>query len=311
MKGHLVILSACAFLVGCSADYKASTKEFKDTVDASSKSVGVYFLELNSFERQVYLEGILADKDLSLALTDDRGKKTALGGEVFSTESVKARMDSIRLIGKYAELLVNLADSDAPTKFASAADALGKNLSGLNESFSKLSGTADSTAGKYITPVAALVGTIGKLVIDGQRNQAIEEGVRTGAPAVRTILALLKDDCVDAIEPLRKTGLKQILSDKVLSYNESRGTLSYDQRQARLDQIKALAERYDAFSQADPSGLIDAIAEAHEALIKHVLDPRDDAKRLDVAGKAVILRARSEAESEAIKAIVDAEKKGL
>lgn len=309
LSAHLevIVLVLCIGVLapGCSSQYKAATAEFRSTIDDASKAVGVYFLQMNSFEREVYLESVLVDPSLKVLFVDAQGKRTGLTGDTFSRESIQARMDAIKLVGKYAELLASLADSDAPAKFKSGADALGTNLSSLSDRFQKLANPTqeDATASKFVGPLSKLIGAVGEMILAGRRDAAIEEGVKNGAPAVRTILSLLKADCELAIEPLQAVGIKQMLAEKINFYNQNRGTLSYDQRAARLKEIKALAERYDTLIEADPSSLIDAMNEAHEALVAYVTDSGNDDKRIALIQKAAALKTEASSELSTVKSI--------
>ena len=65
------------------------------------------------------------------------------------------------------------------------------------------------------------------------------------------------------IDPLRKTGEKELLAERVDYYNRNRLKMSYAERRLTIDAIKADAENYSAAVIFNASGLISGMAEAH------------------------------------------------
>src|SRR5205085_4597375 len=101
-----VVISLTIAITGC--DNKEFTKrivEFQTGVDTTTTAIGTYYSELNDFERDLYLQERLFDPSKEVLTVErdpnDPSKKlpTALVGETFNAESIKARTDAIRLLG--------------------------------------------------------------------------------------------------------------------------------------------------------------------------------------------------------------------
>ena len=276
-----LLLSTC-FGTGCvTAKFTKPVASVKSSIETTASAVGTYFSELNSFERELYLEERVFDPQLRVEKTDTDGKPTPLVGTIFATESIKARTEAISLLGAYANRLAELAGSDAPQKFSSAAQALGTNVTSLISTFDKLS-TQDTTAKSYIGPLSQILEILGELYLEQKRDALLKRAIKDGAPQVTTILDLLDSDLQNVVVPLRQTGIAQTLAVRVNNYNNTKDTtgrtvdaavrrtsLSVAQRKELIDGIKSAAEQYDAFITSNPSEAISGIREAHSALLKY------------------------------------------
>jgi hypothetical protein len=274
----LLTVALPALGAGCvTANFTQPIASFQKSVNTSSAVIGEYFTNLNDFERRLYLDGRALDPELPVENTDASGQPTPLLGQYFQAASIKARMDSVVLLGVYAQRLTELAASKAPEQFSENAKALGASLTSLNKTFADLSDQKqDQTAASYIKPVSALIGSIGRIYLEQQRDKAIREAINSGAPAVRTILQLLEHDLIEVVKPLQITGLKEKLATRVKYYNDHRQDRDMDLRRRRdlLDEIQSHAVAYEASVAFNPTGLIQSMREAHEALINYANSPR-------------------------------------
>jgi hypothetical protein len=276
MKIRKYICALCCVVpllagTGCVSNrYLAPVTSFRDKTGQTIGVIGDFYSSRNSYELDTYLQTVATDGSLVLATVDSRGQPTPLGKPVFSPASIKARLDALDLIGVYAGKLYDLASTDAPTKFQEAATSLGGNLGSLDKTFQSLQGANDPTANKYIGPVSQLVGAIGKMFLEHKRDQLIKEAVNDGAPVVDKILSLVRDD-MDKIFSLEVvTGSNERLATLTVAYNRDRERLSYEQRVARLKEIKAAAAEAASSVGAAPSALITSMMTAHKALIAAV-----------------------------------------
>jgi hypothetical protein len=273
----ILIFATLLSLCGCATNnYLVPIGDFQKSVNGASTSLGTYYRELNNFEREVYLDERLYDKELAV-FTKEKGKPTPVVGQ-FSEESIQARVDALTLLGIYGNRLAELAGSKAPECFAKGAKVLGENLSNLGSRFEKLK--VDTTAFKYATPISTIVGLVGQRFLEAKRKDAINEAVAQGAPAVNTVLDLLEDDLNNRIMLLEKTGTKQMLENRVSYYNENRKNLKPEERRQALNQIKLAAERYQLIKSSNPAGLVQAVREAHVKLVDYA---NSDQKPTDLA----------------------------
>ena len=97
-KKYFALLSITLFIVvvsGCATNSVPFNK-FRNNVVDTSTIIGSYYKEINDFERKVYLDERLYDKNLEILLKDEQGDTTALFAR-FSEESIHARLDALTL----------------------------------------------------------------------------------------------------------------------------------------------------------------------------------------------------------------------
>lgn len=265
----LLLLLTLLATAGCVANrYEAPVANFRDQTQATISVLGDFYSSRNSYELDLYLQTIAADNTLPVLTADAHGKPTPLAGSVFSPASVKARLDALVLIGTYADRLNDLATTDTPTNFQTAASLLGQNLGSLDVTFKQLAGKSDPTANKYIGPVADLIGTIGQMYLQHKRDQLLAQAITDGAPAVEKILSQMRDD-MDSIFSLEViSGAHERLATLIVAYNTDREKLSFDKRTARLAEIKTAAAEAAAAASSAPSGLITSMMGTHKALVQ-------------------------------------------
>ena len=291
IQSFIVLLLVVAVTVASTAcnndEFKQRISEFQQSVGLASSSIGTYFTEMNQFERDLYLQDVYLHPP---KLVRPRWTKDPTSGEVkeglfgpFSEDSIKARTDAITLLGRYGQRLAELAGTDAPERFNSAAQALGTNLFNLQNTFQKLAGAGDPTAPNFITPIGTIVGAIGKIILENQRDQKLRIAVAEGAPAVRIVINQLASDLNDVVVPQRLSGNSQSLQQLIVFYNcavdaasmpagmcsSPLPTLNLEQRSQMLTSISDAARRYELFKTNNPAEVLNKLGDAHEALVAY------------------------------------------
>jgi hypothetical protein len=309
-----IMLLSTVVLTGCvTAHFTEPIASFRDSINTSSATIRIYYVELNQFEREIYLDERLYDPTKEVFATDEQGQLTPLIGAFFGAESIKARTDAIALLGVYAQRLGELAASEAPKQFAEGTKILGDNLFNLQKTFEKLGKddeekkTIDATAKNYAGPIGRIVGVIGRIYSEKQREAAIKKAIEEGAPAVRTVLALLQKDLTEVIDPLKRLGLKQKLAERVTHYNNNRQA-SFEQRRQMLAEIDAAASRYEAALTANPANLIQTMSEAHEALVKYAGSPKTPQSFAELLAALETFKSHAQEVANAVKQIRDLRK---
>ncbi|MHB8422280.1 MAG: hypothetical protein ACYC9S_03345 [Leptospirales bacterium] len=275
----IVLILLFTLATGCTTtNFTQPVASFQDSINTSSATIGIYYSSLNTFERQLYLDELALDPTQKVQAKDRSGHSTPLLGQYFQAESIKARMDALALLGVYAQQLTDLASSNAPKRFSTNATVLGQSLAKLDKTFSQLSGKmSDPTASAYVGPISALIGSVGKMYLERQRDRAIREAVNNGTPKVNEILNLLEHDLIESVKPLQETGLKEELASRVHYYNDHRNRHDMDlrQRRALLKEIDAQATAYEAAIAFNPSELIQSIRQANNALVRYANTPQN------------------------------------
>lgn len=282
---YIVVLSGCA-----ANRYEAPVSTFRDKTQQTISVLGDFYSSRNSYEIDLYLQSVAADSSLPVQKVDANGVPTPLGRPAFSPASIKARLDALNLVGAYASRLYDLANTDAPTKFQSAATLLGQNLSSLDKTFQTLQGASDPSAIKYVGPISSLIGTIGQMCLEHKRDDLITKAIADGASQVDTILSQIRHD-MDKIFSLEIiTGSNEKLATLMIAYNNDRAGLSFERRTARLSEIKAVAAEVSASVGSAPSNLVTSMMDAHKALVR-VASSSKNAKPANLAAFSSALEA--------------------
>jgi hypothetical protein len=258
----LIVLS----ITGCiTAKFTEPVISFQQSINKSSFILIDYYEKANKFEREIYLNECLFNPEKELLIYDN-GKPTSLLNAILSPESIKARADVLVLIGIYANRLGELAGNDSSLVFRQNSIKLGKNLQNLEKTFAKLS---DTDAMQYSGPVSKIIGVLGKMYLEKTRDDAIENAIKVGYPAVNTILNHLQNDLNNIIIPLQKTGLKQKIAEMSVDYNENRQKLSLTRRRTELSRINKVIIEYNTLLNSNPANLIQEMKQTNNALVKY------------------------------------------
>src|SRR5216683_2388168 len=189
MMGACALLG-CSVLTGCLNNrYITPVTSFQSSTTQTILVISDFYSSRNSYEAQLYLADRANDPTLRVETKDAAGRPTPLMQSTFSPDSIKARLDALALVSVYANRLYDLANTTAPADFETAATALGTNLSSLNTRFSTLAGKGDASANAYVGPIASVIGTIGKLYLNGKRDAMVKVGIEEGGPPVNAILS--------------------------------------------------------------------------------------------------------------------------
>ena len=264
------LVVALALLGGCKTpgSYREPIAHYQEGTTQARSALGLYYAEMNRYERDLYLDERLYDPGLEVLASEPTGQPTPLLGKRFSPESLQARMEAISLLGLYAERLAALAGAENPGQLPEGTQVLGERLGALGTELESLSQRGDASASKYVEPITTLVGVLGSLYLEGQQAAALQKGIEEGSPRVRAIIDLLEADLVDVLGPQRLTGLKQSLATRVAYYNLHKHELSLAERRAVLEDIRRAAEDYEALVAAHPVDVARALRDAHESLVR-------------------------------------------
>jgi hypothetical protein len=293
---------ALALLPGCktAGSFREPVAQFQKGTAQASTALGLYYTQLNSFERDLYLDERLYDTSLEVLATDPAGRPTPLLGKLFSPESIQARMDAIALLGVYAERLTTLAGSEQPGKLPEESKTLGTQLGSLGQQLQMLAKKGDASASRYVEPITTLVGVVTSLYLENKQSAALQKGIEQGAPQVNAIIDLLEADMVDVLGPQRLTGARQALASRVVYYNTWRDKLSLAERRAVLADIRHATEDYEALVVANPVDMARALRDAHDALLRFARAERKLESFDDLSAAMQVFKGRVEMASAAV-----------
>ena len=116
--------------------------------------------------------------------------------------------------------------------------------------------------------MSTLVTAVGNMYLNHRRNQMVKDAILQGGPQVDSILARVKDDMNNIFALQVSTGASEQLATLVRAYNKDRAQLSYEQRVARLAEVKAAVESGTAAAVSAPAQLVSAMLTANDALLE-------------------------------------------
>ena len=259
---------------GCAANrYAVPVQSFRDSTQRTIGTLRDFYQSRNAYEVDLYLSAVAADPTQEALAKDRNGRPTPLGRPIFAADSVAARLNALDLVGAYSGRLAQLAGSDAPARFRDAAELLGTNLSSLDKTFQKLS-PADESAARFVTPIANLIGAIGEMVLENKRDALVTAGIEKGEQPVHQVLMLLRDDMDNIFGLEENAGDAERLAILIDAYNRERQQLGFEQRKARLEEIKAAQLTRATAAQSVPAALVTSMMDAEAALIQLARSPR-------------------------------------
>ena len=270
----IVFLSACD-----NVEFRKQIEAFQLAMSDSHTAVEAYYLEMNQFEKDLYLlrRELDAKQDLGVvfAPVTPSSPPTVLKDALyingpFSPKSIQARLDAIKLLGLYGNRLAELAGTTAPTVFETESAALGKNIVGLSKTFSDLAGSGrDTTAASFAAPVGKLVGIVGKLFLERKRDKELIAVIKEATPQVTELTNQLMKDFDEVINPQHSSGAKATLALFVNLYNDEREAPGSTRagRKKMLSEINDLAHQYELLTTENPQDMVESMEDANQALL--------------------------------------------
>jgi hypothetical protein len=284
----LLLFTAIFSTMACdNAAFREQIGEFQAAMNDSRASLESYYVEMNQFEKELYLlrRELDANEVLGAEFTSDRKpeEKFTFNDKVlyiegpFPPEAIQARMDAMKLIGLYGNRLAELAGTESPVIFENETAALGENIVNLAATFNKLSATgADETAAKFIAPIGKLVGMVGRLFLERKRDKELIAAIREATPQITLITTQLESDFNKVLIDKKDTGMRATISLLVLNYNKMRAKSDRKTRRELLAEINGVVRSYELFKKANPAEIAQSMEEANQALLAYANSGRKD-----------------------------------
>ena len=106
------------------------------------------------------------------------------------------------------------------------------------------------------------------MYLEQKRDDLLKKAINDGAPQVDVILAQVRDDMDHIFSQEVITGSNERLALLITAYNKDRAKLAYEQRTARLAEVRATANEAAASVGSAPSNLVSSMMDAHKALVQ-------------------------------------------
>jgi hypothetical protein len=298
----IVVTTVALGLGGCASTsgYKQPILEYREASAVVVASAKTYIRELNKTERDALIDRYASDRE-PIKLSDVEK------AQAFDENDIQARLGALRALAKYGELLGKLANSDAPERVSVSAQNLGDSLDNLNKTIQRLqdksvSDAANAPLKSAFSPVFAIVSEIARFAVERKIQQALDKAVIDAQPPINALLKVLRDDLTLAYERKRNalSNARVIVLD---GYENERKkpTPDVEQLRKRADEIKVTLTAWEAFPATDPGEGIDALLEAHRALVEYAKSPKKAQDISEFAAQMQAFAARAQRIGEAIR----------
>ena len=248
----------------------AQIKQFATVTSAGVEEISSYYLELNDYERQLYIEERMLDPTLEATSRTSENQPTPLSRDRFDPAAIQVRIRLLRQLQDYTEGLSTLAGGSQEQSFKQQLSALDGNLTGLKDRIDQVSGGdgKDKDAKKYLDPITSIIGIIGQAIVEKKRADAIHNIIIQGETPVNSALDLLQADMQKYLDSTRLTGEAQRLFDWMTYYNDHRAKMSPQERKETLEHIRQLAQASEILAYRSPSTIVASLKKAHIALVQ-------------------------------------------
>ena len=129
-----LVCAALLFAAGCASldGFQKPIADFSTSVQKGNIAIGEAYRNMNPLAREAYYLSVLTDDRVLLAETDSEGRPTPLKEDVWSVDSITARLNALQMLSTYAERLAALAGTDAPQRARAAIARAGGSVSGID-----------------------------------------------------------------------------------------------------------------------------------------------------------------------------------
>ncbi|HEY0426525.1 MAG TPA: hypothetical protein VGC76_01840, partial [Pyrinomonadaceae bacterium] len=242
--------------------------------------------ELNKTERDTFISKQFNNKKPILIPDIDKT-------QVLSKEGIQARMDALDALGNYGDLLLKLANSDAPER-------VNAQVTNLKDALTHLSGTIGSlsdddpnggpnngfnkTFKDAVGPVTQIIGTVLDIIVQQKIKKELEEAILKGEQPINELISVIGIDLraaysrkATAISAKRLAAVNEYNSQQIL-YQQELGKSGgpdpavisdlTEKMRALAENIRESEDKWEQLGNANPQEALEAMAAAHTALIK-------------------------------------------
>lgn len=261
----MILVVGLIFSAACRrSGFRQPITKFQAAASVVIASTRLYTTELNKVERDHYVLTKLSERSQIRLLELE-------AVQVFSNQGLKARLDSLDQLAAYGELILKIANSDAPERIRAEATNLGEAIKNLSSTVGQLTNSDDTAFKSAVGPVAKIIGEILGLVVEQKLESALNKAIKQGETPVNELIAVIRNDIQLAYER-KRSALSDMRTALVDEYNrEQQKGASVDAEKLRIfaERIRAHEDRWEIFATANPGEGLDAMAKAHTALVTY------------------------------------------
>lgn len=185
-------------------------------------------------------------------------------------EDLKVRLDALKNLNEYVDLLIQIANSDAPEQIAKSATSLSDALNNLTTTVTGLPIEGDAKFTTAFTTASPFIADILNIVAQKKIRHAVQTAILTGEKPINDLIAAIGDD-LEVVFIHRKANLEEDRVDLLSKYNKEVGNTPKNEIiiEQLSREIMVHEDVMDELVNANPRSALKAMAKAHSKLIAY------------------------------------------
>ncbi len=287
----IYLMLPAVFLIGCTspATYRTPITQFQEASAIVIEGAKVEYGMANKRERDAVI-----DRKASKRYNIDLDSLTDDDSIILSPADLSLRINALDALGKHAQLLLILANSDAPAKSAAAANAFGSSVSSLLSELSKASPISNPLADP-VKAFSAIAGEVINLVLEKKITQALDKSIIASDKNVMALINQLRTETIALYERhLNKLSESRRFATKEYNLLLSKPNLSFEELGQAVLRIKKAEDAYRDMSSSSVAASFDAMSDAHQKLVDYAKSPKrpQDLAELIEATESLVNKAK-------------------
>ena len=263
------VLVLVALGVGCEdqARYQGLISKFHDATAVVIATAKTTYVELNKAEREHYV-------DLQLAQRKPIEAFELAKSQVLDAQETALRMSSLDVLGKYSDLLVQLATTQTPASVESKTTDLQQWVVTLSGDVDKLAGTNSAQFQARTKSVLPLLGTALQAFVNAKTGAALKKATGDAIKPVNDFIDALETD-MRLAHARERNFLSGRRSDAYVHYKvDLEAKADGAKLRADADSILLLEGQWETFESESPIAGLEAMKQAYGALVEFVRKPK-------------------------------------
>lgn len=183
---------------------------------------------------------------------------------------LKVRLDALDYLSNYVDLLVQIANSDAPDHIAQSASDLSGALNNLTSTVTGLHSGGSQKFKDAFSTASPILADIFRAIAQKRIKEALQDALLKGEKPVNDLIAAIGDDLEVAFIQ-RRANMQEDRVDLLHDYNIA--ITSSPRNEGAIDdltkQIIAEENLMDELADANPRASLNAMAKAHTKLVAY------------------------------------------
>ena len=263
------VLVLVALGVGCEdqARYQGLISKLHDATAVVIATAKITYVELNKAEREHYV-------DLRLAQRKPIEAFELAKSQVLDAQETALRMRSLDVLGKYSDLLVQLATTQTPASVESKTTDLQQWVVTLSGDVDTLAGTNSAQFQARTKGVLPLLGTALQAFVNAKTEAALKKATGDAIKPVNDFIDALETD-MRLAHARERNSLSGRRSDAYVHYKvDLEAKADGAKLRADADSILLLEGQWETFESESPIAGLEAMKQAYSALVEFVRKPK-------------------------------------